>query len=214
MWSSTLNAVSVNFIEQNVIPYYGGLTGSQRSIGGTGFSSQFITMIYQLTNSILNNSPILLDYQRDKEAAYNCFLSIAWSNQLKIGMDKEYVDNMKRKKVNPDLKMERFLLDNFYSINEEIECLQPDIVIFMTGYQYDECIKDAVLQQLDRRINKNEIAKLKGIYKYGIVIRTPHPQKIEGYGSNTKDSIPLSYTEQIRRQQWKKLSKKLSKTIK
>jgi hypothetical protein len=71
-----LVGLSEEFIEGEVIPYYG---GEKR-----GPARAFWRRIYQLSGKLLMDHAVA-DYKRERRRSEECFRSIAWSNVFKVG---------------------------------------------------------------------------------------------------------------------------------
>jgi hypothetical protein len=105
---SLLNRITEDYVENNLIPDYGGYGVVRKSIKET--QRKLWPMIYRLTPYILdiNNNPQLGERPKfNKENSERCFHSIAWTNLLKICMSEGYGFG------NPDPDMENFLLKYF-----------------------------------------------------------------------------------------------------
>jgi hypothetical protein len=118
------------FIEDEIIPFYGGEEGSY-------YKGAFWRRIYQLAGKLLLNRPI--SNERDRQVSETCFKSIAWSNVFKVGALKSEGGNPKKKLR--DIQKEENKNEGS-AFQEEITALQPDVVIFSTSRAYDEHIKD------------------------------------------------------------------------
>jgi hypothetical protein len=123
-----LSKLSEEFIEGQIIPFYGGEKGL--------YHSQFWNRIYRLTGQCLYGySASKSEYKRERQRSEKCFRSIAWSNVFKVGALKSEGGNPKKKLR--DIQKEE------NTLKEEINELQPDVAIFSTGPdEYDKHIKD------------------------------------------------------------------------
>jgi hypothetical protein len=74
-----LSKLSEEFIEDEIIPFYGGEKGH--------YHSNFWNRIYRLTGQCLCGYQVLESgkYERDRRRSEKCFRSIAWSNVFKVG---------------------------------------------------------------------------------------------------------------------------------
>ena len=133
------------FIEGEIIPYYGGAPGRY-------YNGPFWRRIYQLAGKCLLNRPI--SNEQDRQVSETCFKSIAWSNVFKVGALKSEGGNPKKKLR--DIQKEENKKDG-NAFEEEITALQPDVAIFSTGPSYDKYIEDL----LDRSVKDVDPKHLK-----------------------------------------------------
>lgn len=160
------------FMKENIEEYYGGLCISN-IVGGDGCPTSFWKSIYELTISLHNNRQQLWKYRevgKDLKLSSECFSSIAWTELFKIGGVKEG-DVTGR----PDKTMCKFLINNFMTLQEEISYLKPDLILFMTGNEYERYLEQ-VYPDWKPSVVKGTCAKIEGVYDNAIVIRTRHFQ--------------------------------------
>jgi hypothetical protein len=73
-----LSRLSEEFIEGEIIPFYGGEKGH--------YHSNFWNRIYRLTGHCLYGYSVSAEeYERERQRSVKCFRSIAWSNLFKVG---------------------------------------------------------------------------------------------------------------------------------
>lgn len=113
------------FIEDEIIPFYGGGSGH--------YHSQFWNRIYRLTGNLLLDRPVS-KYKREQQASERCFRSIAWSNVFKVGATKTERGNPNQTLIS--------IQKAHNTLEEEIDVLQPNLVIFSTGPTYDGHLVD------------------------------------------------------------------------
>jgi hypothetical protein len=118
------------FIEGEIIPYYGGAPGHY-------YNGPFWRRIYQLSGKLLMGHPVA-DYKPELRRSEECFWSIAWSNVFKVGALKSEGGNPKKKLRDIQKEVNKKEGNAF---EEEITALQPDVAIFSTGPDYDKHIK-------------------------------------------------------------------------
>jgi hypothetical protein len=147
-----LSKLSEEFIEDEIIPFYGGKKGH--------YHSNFWNRIYRLIGQCLYGYQVLESgkYERDRRRSEKCFRSIAWSNVFKVGA-------LKSEGGNPNKDLISIQKD-VNTLEEEIRVLQPNVVIFSTGPNYDEHIKAflkrpmKVPKNLDPELGVKEIKDL------------------------------------------------------
>jgi len=164
-----LSEIADNFVTNSIETYYGGEGGD------TYPHSAFWHWIYKLTVSVQQKKPELFSYvgvEKSGLFSRECFASIAWSNVFKIS----------RLESNPDKRMREFLVEStFNTLQVEIENLDPDLIVFLTGDTYDsylrqvfpELVKEA---QITDGVTAKEVYRLSGVRDRAIVIRGPHPR--------------------------------------
>jgi hypothetical protein len=112
-----------DFIEEQIIPFYGGKTGL--------YHSQFWNRIYRLTGNFLCDRHLwdykrpVKDHERERQLSEKCFRSIAWSNVFMVGAPKAKRGNPNQELIDVQKK------EN--TLNEELRILEPDVAIFSTG---------------------------------------------------------------------------------
>jgi hypothetical protein len=116
-----LSKLSEEFIEGQIIPFYGGEKGL--------YHSNFWNRIFRLAGRCLYGYQ---KYERERRRSEECFRSIAWSNVFKVGA-------LKSEGGNPNKDLISIQKD-VNTLEEEIRVLQPNVVIFSTGPSYDEHI--------------------------------------------------------------------------
>jgi len=146
----------------------------------------FWQLVYRLTPYILDIND---NYRLGRRPEYNrenlkrCFYSIAWTNLFKIGVTRG----------NPNRQMENFLLQEFNTLPSEIECLEPDVVVLLTGESYDHHLNNVFLKSNKREISegiaKEEIARLESDDDKAIIVRTPHPREWRKLGWRNLESL-------------------------
>jgi hypothetical protein len=146
-----LSKLSEEFIEGQIIPFYGGKKGH--------YHSNFWNRIYRLTGQCLYGySASKSEYKREQQRSEKCFRSIAWSNVFKVGALKSEGGNPNRDLIS--------IQKDVNTLKEEIKVLQPNVVIFSTGPNYDEHIKEflkkpmKVPKDLDPQLGVKEIEDL------------------------------------------------------
>jgi len=147
------------FILERVLPFYGRLQP-----GAAGYyQSSFWRRIYSLTCRVML-SQADSSYEREAHRAQGCFEAIAWTNLFKIGT---YVGN-------PDTRMRELLLAHLNTLPDEIEMLQPHIVIFSTGSTYD----DFLFRSLGTTVEhpSDRVSVVSGLPDASCALRTPHFQ--------------------------------------
>jgi hypothetical protein len=113
------------FIENEIIPFYGGEKGH--------YYSQFWNRTYRLAGNFLCDRQVS-DYKRDRQMSEKCFRAIAWSNVFKVGAPKVKRGNPNKELISVQKK------EN--TLKEELEMLEPDVVVFSTGRGYDDHLRD------------------------------------------------------------------------
>jgi hypothetical protein len=142
-----LSKLSEEFIEGQIIPFYG---GKKRL-----YHSNFWNRIFRLTGRCLYGYE---KYKRELLRSEKCFRSLAWSNVFKVGA-------LKSEGGNPNKDLISIQKD-VNTLEEEIRVLQPNVVIFSTGPNYDEHIKAflkkpmKVPKDLDPELGVKEIKDL------------------------------------------------------
>jgi hypothetical protein len=133
-------------------------------------NAPFWHWVYKLTVSIQRDIPQLFSYfgiEENKEFSRKCFSSIVWSNIFKIS----------RINDNPDERMCKFLLGStFNTLEEEFNCLTPDLIVFFTADSWDCYLEDTFHRQIRKIKVTDGVCRLMGVYDKAIVIRAPHPQ--------------------------------------
>lgn len=189
-----LVGITMRYIEGKVIPDYArpGRTRYKDDKGNTIPNEKdrhIFHVVFQLAPYIMDGNPVLgerPDYT--KENSERCFYSFAWSNLCKIGFVRG----------NPDEDMMYFQIRSFNTLRKEIECLEPDIIIFMTGWYkesdtgllWDRCLRDTFsasevelrFEEIGYGIPEIEIARVRAdcINNRVIMVRTSHPQGWRG----------------------------------
>ena len=103
--------------------------------GYSGYSSLFWCYSYRIASALLEGRNTL-NSSKDPRLAERCFTSIAWSNVFKVGMDCS-------RNGTPDPPMIKFLLKHARRnwLSTELRLLNPDLVLFSTGWRYDNYLK-------------------------------------------------------------------------
>ena len=125
-----VSKLSEEFIEGQIIPFYGGEKGL--------YHSNFWNRIFRLTGWCLYGYQ---EYERERRRSEECFRSIAWSNVFKVGA-------LKSEGGNPNKDLISIQKD-VNTLEEEIKVLRPDVAIFSTGPNYDEHIKDLLKKPME-----------------------------------------------------------------
>ena len=160
-WYDKLSKVPHQFIQREVVPYYG---------GGRGYSSPFWNRTYRIVADLLHDlrvSEVTTQDLRKQDLCQNCFDSIAWTNVFKIG----------GKRGNPAAKLRKPQIA-FNILREEIKVLEPDVVLFFTAPGYDPFLQQILpnTQIDDVEPGIARINRLEGLACGGVAIRTYHPQ--------------------------------------
>lgn len=164
--------ITNGFMKNSIEEWYGGLCKSNRN-SGPGYPCAFFHWIYKLTVSILRNEPQLFSYEGIEKCpnrAEECFSSIAWTNLFKIGGVRN-----KGKTANPDKPIREFLRNGFMLLKDEISCLKPDLIVFMTRNEYEEYLKQ-VFPDWKPTITEVNYARIQGVSTNALVIWSCHPQ--------------------------------------
>ena len=108
-------------------------------------------------------------------------ISSVWNNVIKIG-------NSGRDKNYPPEYIYNIENEKFKVISSEIEILRPDIILFLSGPNYDlelkNSLNEAVFSELSEDFTERKLAKIK--YKnYKNVFRTYHPNYLWRNGIDT-----------------------------
>lgn len=160
------------FIEEEIIPFYGGEKGH--------YHSQFWNRIYRLTGNLLLDCPVS-EYKRERQVSEKCFRSIAWSNVFKVGATKA-------ERGNPNPKLISFQKAH-NTLEAEINILQPNIVIFSTGPTYDRYLKDLLPNSTLRDADPDDLGVKEVEGLESLAFRTCHFQ----YYSNQKFKQVVGY---------------------
>ncbi len=176
-----LSKLSEEFIEGQIIPFYGGEKGL--------YHSQFWNRIYRLTGQCLYGySASKSEYKRERQRSEECFRSIAWSNVFKVGALKSEGGNPKKKLI--DIQKEENKKEG-NAFEEETTALQPDVAIFSTGPpdEYDTHIKDLLTNTSMEGVGPEhlKIKEIEGLDT--LAFRTYHFQ----YYSNEKFEQVVDY---------------------
>jgi hypothetical protein len=177
-----LSKLSVEFIEGQIIPFYGGEKGL--------YHSQFWNRIYRLTGQCLYGySASKSEYKRERQRSEKCFRSIAWSNVFKVGALKSEGGNPKKGLI--DIQKEENEKEG-NDFEEEITALQPDVAIFSTGPdEYDKHIEDLLPNTSMKDVGPEHL-KMKEIEGLDtLAFRTYHFQS--SYYSNEKFEQVVDY---------------------
>ena len=101
----------------------------------------------------------------------NKSIASIWNNVIKVG-------NSGRNKNYPPEYIYNIEKDNFNVIKDEIKILNPDIIIFLSGPNYDTELKNSLknisFQQLSEKYNERKLAKLNYDNRPNLY-RTYHP---------------------------------------
>ena len=169
--ANRLAAISTGFIVNKLIPSFLGrpvkppYTAPQQR-------SAFWAAICDFALGLAARSPLLPCCRQGQACNATCFSSIAWTNVYKVALVPG----------NPDKGMTNFLLANFNTLPAEIAALEPYLVWFVTGHDYDSHLKEAydphklTFSQLSSLLPFNEAAEIHGVCDQALVIRTRHPQ--------------------------------------
>jgi len=119
-------------------------------------------------------------------------INCIWNNTIKIGASG-------RNKNNPPSYIYDIEHEHFDVISSEIKILKPDVIIFLSGPNYDneiiKALKKIDFKQFDQKFNQRQIAKIN--YKdFCNVYRTYHPNylwrnNINNYFTSIIDDITL-----------------------
>lgn len=92
----------------------------------------------------------------------------------------------------PDVLSDKTMYDNNYILRKELEILNPNAILFLTGPSYDKYIKhtypDVVFKDIND-FNKNEFALLEGIPNIEKAFRIYHPGYINRLGRDYKTNL-------------------------
>lgn len=138
--------------------YYCGKEGYGRS--------RFMQRIYVISSSILGCVKKYGEYRREEEIANNVFSSFAWTNVFKIGGSEG----------NPDYSMIEILTTSFNTLEEEIELLNPHLIIFSTGKAYDIYLREIFNSFLKFNYVSDGIEEIIGLPNKFKAYRTVHFQ--------------------------------------
>lgn len=159
-WYSELSKIPNEFIERKIIPHYSGCSGY--------YYSRFWKSIYQIAGVLLDMGTA--EYCRSKQVAEHVFSSVAWTNLFKLT----------DRKGNPSSSLIK-LQNPHNSLIEEIECLNPDIILFFTGPPYDKHL-ERVLPHIAEYYGPYNIKEIYGVTRElpagqpKVALRTYHPQ--------------------------------------
>lgn len=95
---------------------------------------------------------------------------IVWTNIFKFDYHRKALSNEQKnifKSINGEL------------LKKEIEIIQPDMILFVTGWRYDEFIRAAFLQCEYERIEEGYLAKINHQYLPPHTFRTFHPHTLQ-----------------------------------
>jgi hypothetical protein len=158
-----LSKLSEEFIEGQIIPFYGGEKGL--------YHSQFWNRIYRLTGQYMCGEEFSAsgEYERERQRSEKRFRSIAWSNVFKVGA-------LKSAQGNPNKELISIQKD-VNTLKEEIDVLKPDVTIFSTGPDYDEHINgflDTSMEYPEDLDFKLKVKEIEGLER--LAFRTYHFQ--------------------------------------
>jgi hypothetical protein len=178
---ATLAGITDNYVQNEITPDFGGYGKVGKVTRET--VRPFWQMVYELTLNILDGNSQFKKYGVATHNSYDsrrCFGAVSWTELLKISMNEKIA--RRRGSANPDQRMENFLMKNFNTTRDEIWCLAPTVVFFVTGSSWDYLLKatfpDVTFSAISADIPVAEIADLqsKCFPEKTMAIRTPHPR--------------------------------------
>jgi hypothetical protein len=119
-------------------------------------------------------------------------IEIIWNNVIKVG-------NSGRDKNYPPEYIYKIEKEYFNVINDEINVLKPDIILFVSGPNYDKVIKnsliDANFEALSDKFSARQIAKIE-FKNHNNIFRTYHPNylwrnNIDSYFNEIIENIKI-----------------------
>lgn len=160
---TALFALNDRFVAECLTNHYGNLQSGER------YHSRFWQVIYILVTRLLKDD-VNWSYLRDPVIARECFHKIAWTNVFKVGGVRG---------GNPDAQMVDFLLRNFITLRDEIDRLQPEVIVFSTGAPYDDFLCRCLgISRIDFDTS-DWFSRVKGLNtSVRIAVRTPHFQAL------------------------------------
>jgi len=137
----------------------------------------------------------LLTAKINDENQNNC--GIIWSNLVRLD------ENLN--KINENDMLEKIAINNNEILRKEIEIIQPDIVVFVTGYSYDWLLKktfnDIQFHQSDNgNLNINKLAILQSEFLPKYSFRTYHPRALyqNRYLRSSRNIIIETIAEEVK----------------
>jgi hypothetical protein len=157
--------------------------------------SPFRDFLLRVTWGVLAHSPQLPDLEPSKSNAETVFRSIAWTNVFKTAER----SNKKNNEYFVDRKMEDFHLRRFNTLPEEINKLEPALIVFTTSWYYDDYLRKVFpsieFRPLSPELPVKDAALVMGVCDRALVVRCRQPQ---GWGNQQQESLYRSILNEIR----------------
>jgi hypothetical protein len=123
------------------------------------------------------NSPFWRGFRLLSAAINGCEDSALWSNVFKVNVGGSVIENCKAAEISELRRVQKGLL------NQEINILKPDVVVFLSGPRYDSTIQcdfpDMEISQFCRRWPKSAFGLIRAAGLPIRTIRTYHPEYLQ-----------------------------------
>ena len=130
------------------------------------------------------------DFHRTLKVKSNKNIYLIYNNLLKIGK----LDSGRPPKYITDMERKYFSV-----IEDEIKILRPDLLLFLSGENYDDVIHDIwgdIEYQAINPYQKNELAKM-NIPGVKLALRSAHPQEITSWSKHEYEKLFNTIIDQI-----------------